>query len=587
MTEAVFGKNGDRDIADRARRVCVDALCQVFGTDRSLSADGILAICRSIGLDANEALIRECLGTGSSLAIEPVPTSGTENAAAPDSVEPVNETTASGPTAKVSDEEAASKSLAPKPLNRQLYAWQAEALRAWQAQDCRGIVEAVTGSGKTTVGIEAAREALGAGGKLQVLVPTVALQEQWHSCLQENLPGCRIGLIGGKSRPSPGLKDNDAVVVVVNTGRSLETGPLPAASLLIGDECHRYGTGFNAQALNPNFPHRLGLTATSERRDEGNDEFVFPYFGNICYRLSYAQALSQNVTAHFRVALVGVGFATHQEKADYDRLGNEKRDIRNWLEDHQWTSFGSTTDFYTEVFSLAISKPRRRGEGDAEVAFRKAMHFVYCHHRQRELVGDTVTKRHALIQLTPAIAKAERVLVFTDTVRAAEHAADCLRSQDIAAEDVTSSLHPNIRKQRLERFCRGELKALTAPRILDEGIDIPDADLAFVFCGTKTRRQMVQRMGRVLRRKPDGRLARFVVFYVKNTHEDPACGAHEEFLEEIVSVADTAINLHIHPHRDDIVSFLNNYESPVGQGMPRVAEEVSQMTTVAGSRGEG
>ena len=50
---------------------------------------------------------------------------------------------------------------------------------------------------------------------------------------------------------------------------------------------------------------------------------------------------------------------------------------------------------------------------------------------------------------------------------------------------------------------------------------------------------MIQRMGRVLRRKPDGRRARFVIAYVEGTVEDPAHGAHEGFLEEVTGVADT------------------------------------------------
>lgn len=49
---------------------------------------------------------------------------------------------------------------------------------------------------------------------------------------------------------------------------------------------------------------------------------------------------------------------------------------------------------------------------------------------------------------------------------------------------------------------------------------------------------MIQRMGRVLRRKPDNRLARFAVLYVEGTSEDPGYGAHEDFLDEITEVAE-------------------------------------------------
>src|SRR5688572_11083058 len=60
-----------------------------------------------------------------------------------------------------------------------LYAWQQEALKAWHANARRGVIEAVTGAGKTRVGIAAAFEAVRQGIKVLILVPTAELQSQW------------------------------------------------------------------------------------------------------------------------------------------------------------------------------------------------------------------------------------------------------------------------------------------------------------------------------------------------------------------------------------------------------------------------
>jgi superfamily II DNA or RNA helicase len=90
----------------------------------------------------------------------------------------------------------------------------------------------------------------------------------------------------------------------------------------------------------------------------------------------------------------------------------------------------------------------------------------------------------------------------------------------------------------LRRFAEGDLQVISAPRVLDEGVDVPEADLAVIIGASRSRRQMIQRMGRVLRRKPDHRRARFAVLYVESTIEDPAQGAQETFLEEITEVAD-------------------------------------------------
>jgi superfamily II DNA or RNA helicase len=87
-------------------------------------------------------------------------------------------------------------------------------------------------------------------------------------------------------------------------------------------------------------------------------------------------------------------------------------------------------------------------------------------------------------------------------------------------------------------FGSGHLQVVVAPKVLDEGVDVPEADLAVIVAASKTRRQMIQRMGRVLRVKQDGRLARFALLYVEGTSEDPDLGAHAEFVDEITDVAD-------------------------------------------------
>ena len=63
------------------------------------------------------------------------------------------------------------------------------------------------------------------------------------------------------------------------------------------------------------------------------------------------------------------------------------------------------------------------------------------------------------------------------------------------------------------------------------------SELGVVLAAFRTRRQMIQRLGRVLRRKPDGRAARLVVAFAVDTREDPGQGAQEDFLSEVTDVA--------------------------------------------------
>ena len=108
---------------------------------------------------------------------------------------------------------------------------------------------------------------------------------------------------------------------------------------------------------------------------------------------------------------------------------------------------------------------------------------------------------------------------------------------DVQATAIHSEHGTDERRDALDEFRDGVVSAICAPRILDEGIDVPDADLGVILAASRQRRQMIQRMGRVLRRKADGREARFAVVYVRGTAEEPESGAHKAFLEEITSVA--------------------------------------------------
>lgn len=65
------------------------------------------------------------------------------------------------------------------PEEIELYDWQREALGVWQDHDHEGVVEAVTGAGKTRVAIAAAADVLRDGGKVAILVPTIDLLHQW------------------------------------------------------------------------------------------------------------------------------------------------------------------------------------------------------------------------------------------------------------------------------------------------------------------------------------------------------------------------------------------------------------------------
>ena len=104
-------------------------------------------------------------------------------------------------------------------MDERLYAWQAEALDAWELAGRRGIVEAVTGTGKTRVGQSAIEAALKDGRRSVVLVPGKELQRQWRSTLRRDLPGSvRIGLSGDGHHDR--LDDHQILISIVDSART-------------------------------------------------------------------------------------------------------------------------------------------------------------------------------------------------------------------------------------------------------------------------------------------------------------------------------------------------------------------------------
>ena len=450
------------------------------------------------------------------------------------------------------------RSIAARPLRRRpssllgLYSWQVDALESWEKNGGRGVIEAVTGTGKTMVGVAAALDELARRGQVVVLVPAIELQRQWLAQLEAYLPALRSGgqtdasACGNQARPgapSPAalrlagsmgagaadsLVSHDVLVAVVNSARAKDLRPIRQGGLLVADECHRYGSAVNRLALDPRFGRRLGLSATYAREDNGNLAWLDPYFGGTCFRLGYERAVADGIVARFSVVLLGVQFSS-SERAAYEELTKLMGALRARLV----RECGVPEEPF-DVFVRAVAALADSNEAGAWPAreYRRTML------QRRRLLADTPVKDSALRKLAPALRGADRALVFTQSIGAAERTRVVLTGCGLRAAAMHSGLSTRARAEVLDLFATGGLDVLAAPRVLDEGVDVPAADLAVIIGASRSRRQMVQRMGRVLRKKADGRRARFVVVFVEETVEDPCSGAHETFLGEVVKVAD-------------------------------------------------
>jgi RNA polymerase primary sigma factor len=410
-----------------------------------------------------------------------------------------------------------------------LYQWQQEALEAWTSNGHRGIINAVTGAGKTRLALAAIGQHLEQNSShVVVIVPTIELLQQWHLQLCDRFPDHRIGMLGGGEKDY--LSDHDILVAVVNTARNEFLGlPDGHSGLLVGDECHRLASDQNQLALEEEFKSRLGLSATHERLDGRHESVLIPYFGHVVYELNYKQAIEQDVISRVKVAMIAVEF-TLEEMAQYEQLTEEMSVARRKLSSSYGLSGLNPGEFFIEVSKLASS-------GDRRAAIAANM-YLRPYRARRNLLAESEAKINALGILTGAIQDASGTIAFTESIDSTYEIVTAFSSKSIAAEAFHSELKKEERSTIFKGFSDGEIQLLSAPNILDEGIDVPEADLAIIVAGTSQRRQMIQRMGRVMRKKKDGRFARFAILYVKDTHEDPKKGAHEEFLNEVLEIAE-------------------------------------------------
>ena len=92
-------------------------------------------------------------------------------------------------------------------------------------------------------------------------------------------------------------------------------------------------------------------------------------------------------------------------------------------------------------------------------------------------------------------------------------------SEQFLIPAITHQTRTKERREILKAFNRGAILALVTSRVLNEGVNVPEANVAVVLSGTATIREHVQRLGRILRRR-EGKHAILYEVISRNTVED-------------------------------------------------------------------
>jgi superfamily II DNA or RNA helicase len=350
----------------------------------------------------------------------------------------------------------------------ELRAYQREAIDAWEAAGRRGVLELPTGSGKTVIGL-AAIERVGASAL--VVVPTIDLLNQWREELSAfGVPVGQLG--GGEQRVEPlTVSTYDSAYL-----RADELGD--RFELVIFDEVHHLGgEGYRDVARLLAAPARLGLTATFERPD-GAHEAVRELVGDVVYDID-AEELAGDHLAPYDIKRLEVPL-TDDERAAYER---HQETFVDYLRTSSIT-LQSGSD-YQELVKRSGSDPRAR---EALLAKQRA----------REIVAESEAKVDRVADLLDCH-REDRVIVFTASTDLVYRL-----SERFLLPAITHETGAAERREILSKFRDGDYSRIVTANVLDEGVDVPDANVAVVVAGSGSEREFTQRLGRVLRPKEDG-----------------------------------------------------------------------------------
>jgi superfamily II DNA or RNA helicase len=367
--------------------------------------------------------------------------------------------------------------------NMALRDYQAEALEAWLKAGRRGTIVLPTGAGKTVVAMAAIARI---NAPTIIVVPTIDLLEQWRTRL-ENEFAIAIGAYGGG--------ENTLQPITVSTYdsaylRAEELGN--KFMLLVFDEVHHLPAPSYSQIAELfAAPFRMGLTATYMRADAGH-KMLPRLVGNIVYELE-TEDLAGTHLAHYTLEKRLVDL-TPAEQAEYDE--NYER-FRNYLR-LKHLKLRTARDFQRFIMRTGTD-PKARA---ALLARNKAL----------DVALNSAAKIEALRGLLTQHVE-EKTLIFT------QHNKLVYRiSREFLVPAITHQTSKEERIDILRNFKAGIYRRIVTSRVLDEGIDVPDATLGVILSGTGSSREFIQRLGRLLRKKK-GKKARLVEIVSRQTRE--------------------------------------------------------------------
>jgi len=360
--------------------------------------------------------------------------------------------------------------------------YQTEALQRWLRTN-QGVLVLPTGAGKTIIAIKAIATL---NVPTLVVVPTLELVKQWQRELEARL------------NIEPGTYSGESHILKPITVATYDTAYLRAEELgnkfllLVFDEVHHLPSpGYSTIAELFVAPYRLGLTATYERED-GRHTDLERLVGGKIYEIGVEKLTGKHLAEYTTRKIVTD--LTDEERAEYEK---------------HYVVF---TDFL-KTKRIILRTPRdfqrfvmRTGRDP------KAREALLARNRARQIALNSRTKLDALAKILTEH-PGERTIIFTE-----HNSLVYAISREFLIPAITHTTPKEERAEVLEKFRAGQYRRIVTSKVLEEGIDVPEASVGVILSGSGSKREYKQRLGRILRKK-EGKLAILYEIVSKGTTE--------------------------------------------------------------------
>lgn len=397
--------------------------------------------------------------------------------------------------------------------------YQIEAYNNWLSKGCSGIFAMATGTGKTITSLNCVLEEYKKthGYKVLILVPSNDLVSQWSEEVNkfsfENLyivnshTNWKYELSQLKSDRMWGISSNYVIIstydsFVIPTFQNILSKLIDDDMILIADEAHNVGRESVKSAFNfLTIKKRIALSATPNRQyDEEGTTSIEGFFHDTppyCYSFSMERAIKENRLMHYLY---------------YPRVAQ--------LDDTEMKRYIN----YTKQLIIHFD-PHTKCFDDSQIVKDLLM-------KRKRVIHKAKNKYQIFMSIVDEIiAKDKAHFCFVYTPEGVDY--DSEKNERVLEKmrDMVYEKYPRIRtntflggdegkKEKLRAFAEGKIDMLFAMKCLDEGVDVPRAEVGIFTSSTGNPRQFIQRRGRLLRKHKDKTFAYIYDIIVVPNHID-------------------------------------------------------------------